>query len=53
MCGRAGIIRISNRGLRIADHEDAKSEEQERFWITYNGEIYNYRELKEELRIAE
>jgi asparagine synthase (glutamine-hydrolysing) len=53
-----GILRRDNlalghRRLAIIDPElgqQPMSNEDETLWITYNGEMYNYLELKEELR---
>lgn len=40
---RLSIIDLSEQGHQPMPHND-------RYWITYNGEIYNYLELREELR---
>ena len=41
---RLSIIDLSEKG------HCPMSDENERIWITYNGEIYNYIELREELK---
>jgi asparagine synthase (glutamine-hydrolysing) len=41
---RLSIIDLSSRGRMPLGSRD------ERAWITYNGEIYNYRELRDELK---
>lgn len=48
-----GVVQLGHRRLSIVDlhgsgHQPQCSPDQ-RYWITYNGEIYNYLELKEEL----
>jgi asparagine synthase (glutamine-hydrolysing) len=40
---RLSIIDLSDSGRQPMTNEDG------RYWITFNGEIYNYRELREEL----
>jgi asparagine synthase (glutamine-hydrolysing) len=40
---RLSIIDLSDSGRQPMSNEDG------RYWITFNGEIYNYRELREEL----
>jgi asparagine synthase (glutamine-hydrolysing) len=48
-----GDVCLASVRLSIIDLTDAghmpMSDEQERWWITYNGEVYNFRELREEL----
>src|SRR4051812_33690914 len=45
---------LGHRRLAIIDPEPRSAQPMsyanERYWITYNGEIYNYRELRDELR---
>ena len=41
---RLSIIDISDRGVQPMSYGDG------RYWLTYNGEVYNYLELREELR---
>ena len=48
-----GPVIIAHRRLAIVDlsiagHQPMASDD-ERFWVTYNGEIYNYLEIKKEL----
>lgn len=43
---RLALIDLSPGGHQPMSYADG------RYWITYNGELYNYRELKEELRSA-
>jgi asparagine synthase (glutamine-hydrolysing) len=49
----AGPIAVGHRRLSIIDLSDAGSQPMGyadgRYWVTYNGEIYNYRELRDEL----
>lgn len=49
-----GPLALGHRRLAIIDTGDGgiqpMSYGNERYWITYNGEIYNYLELREELR---
>ncbi len=51
-----GPVVMAHRRLAIVDlsedgHQPMASEE-ERYWLTYNGEIYNYLEIREELKEA-
>lgn len=46
---------FGHRRLSIIDLESGKqplANEDESIWLTFNGEIYNYRELREQLRAA-
>lgn len=49
----AGPVVLAHRRLAIIDTTDAASQpmgwRDGRFWLTYNGEVYNYLELKAEL----
>src|SRR5262249_1826575 len=52
----AGPLALGHRRLSIIDLSDAAlqpmSYANDRFWVVYNGEIYNYLELREELHAA-
>jgi asparagine synthase (glutamine-hydrolysing) len=52
----AGPVALGHRRLSIIDLSDAASQPMEyadgRYWVTYNGEIYNYLELRDELAAA-
>ena len=47
-------VGLGNRRLKILDLHDTghqpMCDSERRFWITYNGEIYNYKELRDELK---
>lgn len=48
----AGPIGLAQRRLRIIDLAGGRqpmANEDETIWVTFNGEIYNFRELREEL----
>jgi asparagine synthase (glutamine-hydrolysing) len=52
----AGPVALGHRRLSIIDLSDAAlqpmSYADDRYWVVYNGEIYNYLELREELKAA-
>jgi asparagine synthase (glutamine-hydrolysing) len=52
----AGPVALGHRRLSIIDLSDAAQQPMSyangRYWIVYNGEIYNYLELREELQAA-
>jgi asparagine synthase (glutamine-hydrolysing) len=52
----AGRVTLGHRRLSIIDLSDAAQQPmgyaEERYWIVYNGEIYNYLELRDELAAA-
>ena len=52
----AGPVALGHRRLSIIDLSDAAQQPMTyadgRFWIVYNGEIYNYVELRDELQAA-
>ena len=51
-----GQLALGHRRLSVIDLSDAAAQPMsyadDRYWITYNGEIYNYIELREELAAA-
>jgi asparagine synthase (glutamine-hydrolysing) len=52
LADRANGVGLANRRLSIIDiagGSQPMANEDESIWITYNGEIYNFRELKNEL----
>lgn len=53
---RAGPVALGHRRLSIIDLSEAAAQPMEyadgRYWVTYNGEIYNYIELRAELAAA-
>jgi asparagine synthase (glutamine-hydrolysing) len=55
-CDTGNHLVLGNRRLSIIDLTQAAhqpmSYANQRYWITYNGELYNYPELKEELKKA-
>src|SRR5580698_10574296 len=52
----AGPVALGHRRLSIIDLSDAALQPMEyangRYWIVFNGEIYNYLELRDELAAA-
>ena len=52
----AGPVALGHRRLSIIDLSDAAQQPMSyadgRYWIVYNGEIYNYLELRDELQAA-
>jgi len=48
------VMALGHRRLTIIDLQETgrqpMSSQQQRFWITFNGEIYNYIELREQLK---
>jgi asparagine synthase (glutamine-hydrolysing) len=50
----AGLVALGHRRLSIIDLSDAALQPmsfgKDRYWIVYNGEIYNYLELRDELQ---
>lgn len=53
---QSGGLALGHRRLSIIDlspyGHQPMSDEASRYWITYNGEVYNYIELREELSVA-
>lgn len=54
--GTVGPVALGHRRLSIIDLSDAALQPMSyadgRYWVVYNGEIYNYLELREELQAA-
>ena len=50
----AGQVGLGHRRLSIIDLSDAAGQpmQYEGLWIVFNGEIYNYKEIKEELLLV-
>jgi asparagine synthase (glutamine-hydrolysing) len=52
----AGPVALGHRRLAIIDLDERAAQPMAtpdgRYWLTYNGEIYNYLELREDLRAA-
>ncbi|MCS6885918.1 MAG: asparagine synthase (glutamine-hydrolyzing) [Acidobacteriota bacterium] len=52
--GSSGVVGFGHRRLAIIDLSEAGHQPMSydnSFWITFNGEIYNYRELRQQLRL--
>jgi asparagine synthase (glutamine-hydrolysing) len=47
-----GHTRLSILDLSPAGHQPMRSNDQ-RFWMTYNGEIYNFKEIRDELNVED
>jgi asparagine synthase (glutamine-hydrolysing) len=54
--GQAPCVALAHRRLAIIDLSQAgrqpMADATERYWITYNGEVYNYIELRRELELV-